>query len=74
MNAKIMTKVLEIDPAKYKTHEVCFGPHARGPARCIKCNEPFKLGEMWQRMKSPPDPEYGSYFIGTHCQCPTRKP
>lgn len=72
MNAKSMTKVLEIDLIKYAAHEVCFGPHPRGPNKCIKCDQVFRPGEMWQRMKSPPDPEYGSYFIGVHCKCPAR--
>jgi hypothetical protein len=72
MNAKAMTQALTIDLTKYTIHAVHVGPKLRGPKRCIRCSQPFKTGEIWQRMKSLPDPEFGSYFIGVHSQCPTR--
>lgn len=72
MNAKGVTRTVTIDLTGYTVHEVRIGPNVRGPRKCLKCNQTFKAGEVWQRMKSPPDPEYGSYFIGVHTQCPTR--
>lgn len=64
--------VLTIDLSQYSIGEVRVGPDPRGPSRCLKCHQSFKAGEVWQRMKSPPDPEYGSYAIGVHAKCPTR--
>ncbi len=72
MNTKGLTKALTIDLTQYTVYEVRVGPDTRGPSKCNKCNQTFKVGEIWQRMKSPPDRDYGSYFIGVHCKCPTR--
>lgn len=67
-------QVLTIDLTQYSVGEVRIGPDLRGPSKCLKCHQAFKAGETWQRIKSPPDPEYGSYFIGIHSRCPVAKP
>jgi hypothetical protein len=41
------------------------GPDTNGPARCLKCLEPFKDGESWQKVW---DPEH-QYAIGIHSAC-----
>lgn len=68
----VFSKLLKMDPRDYTIIEIIVGPDSRGPARCLQCQQAFQPGEMWRRMKSPFDPEYGSYFIGIHSKCPTR--
>jgi hypothetical protein len=51
------------------TVEFRVGPDPRGPARCIHCRQPFKKGEAWKRMTSPPDPKLGAYSFGIHDRC-----
>lgn len=65
--------VLTIDLRRYSIGEMRIGPDTRGPSRCLKCHQTFRPGEVWQRIKSPPDPDYGSYFIGVHSKCPRQK-
>lgn len=69
----ISKQSLTIDLRIYSVGEIRVGPDSRGPSRCLKCQQVFKQGEVWQRMKSPPDPEYESYFVGVHSKCPTRR-
>ncbi len=69
MKTKSTTQVLTIDPTQFRVHEVRVGLDPRGPHKCLQCGQPFKTGEVWQRMKSPPDPELGSYVVGIHSQC-----
>ena len=45
------------------------GPDPIGPARCINCLQPFKEGELWKRMTSRLDTEFGAYSIGIHDRC-----
>lgn len=71
MNVKGLTKALKIDLSQYSVGELRVGPDLRGPSKCLKCQQPFKTGEVWQRMQSPRDPEFGSYTIGVHAKCPT---
>lgn len=35
------------------------GPDPRGPAKCLRCHQPFRVGESWKRLTSPPDPKFG---------------
>lgn len=49
--------------------EFLVGKNPRGPAKCIKCRKPFKRGDAWRRLTSPPDKEFGSYSIGVHQKC-----
>ncbi len=72
MNTRGMNQTLTIDLTCFTAHEVRIGPDHRGPTKCIQCNKLFKASEVWQRMKSPPDPKFGSYFIGVHSRCPTQ--
>lgn len=72
MKTNGMNQTRKINLALFTGHEVCVGPDRRGPNKCLQCDQPFKTGEVWQRLKSPPDPEYGSYFIGVHTKCPTQ--
>jgi len=65
---------LTIDLSQYNVTEIRMGPDPRGPARCIHCQQVFKSGETWWRLKSRPDPQFGSYFVGIHERCgQTRK-
>lgn len=73
MNPKPTDQSVTIDLRAYTEPELCVGPKAGGPTRCLKCNRTFKVGEIWQRLKSPPDPEFGSYFIGVHLKCPVAR-
>ena len=61
-----------IDLTRYSVGEMRIGPDSRGPSKCLKCQRTFRSGEVWQRFKSARDPEFGSYFIGVHAQCPAR--
>ncbi len=54
---------------QYAAMEYMVGPSSKGPKRCLRCGQPFKKGEAWQRHTSPPDPELGSYAIGIHTRC-----
>lgn len=72
MNTRKMQQALTIDLTRFTAHEIRVGPDRRGPAKCLQCHQAFKAGEVWQRMKSLPDPEYGSYYIGVHSKCPTQ--
>lgn len=75
MNSKGISKqLLTTDPRNYANAEVRVGPDTRGPSKCLKCHQVFKRGEVWQRIKSPPDPVLGSYYIGIHGKCPVAKP
>jgi hypothetical protein len=51
------------------TIQFMIGPNPKGPQRCLRCRQPFKQGEAWQRYTSPPDPIHGSYAIGIHDRC-----
>ena len=51
-----------------KTEQV-IGPDPRGPKKCLHCHQPFLAGEVWSRVTSPKDPEFGSYVIGIHEAC-----
>ncbi len=61
-----------IDLTQYSVGEMRVGPDPRGPSRCLKCQQAFRSGEVWQRFKSASDPEFGAYFIGVHAQCRAR--
>lgn len=67
----VLSKLLRADLSQYTIIEIVVGPDARGPARCLQCQQAFKPGEMWRRLKSPPDPKFGSYAVGIHSKCPT---
>ncbi len=67
----VLSKLLKVDLSDYAITEIVIGPDPRGPARCFHCQQLFKPGEMWRRMISPPDPEFGSYAVGLHSKCPT---
>jgi hypothetical protein len=71
MSAKLASK--QMSPMKAQTDygvtEFRVGPDSRGPKRCLKCGQPFKVGEPWQRMTSPTDPELGAYSVGIHDRC-----
>jgi hypothetical protein len=72
MNGKrttTMPKLAQIMKEEHAIMELCVGPDQRGPVKCIRCHEPFKPGESWRRMTSPPDPVYGAYAIGVHKKC-----
>lgn len=66
----VLSKLLALDLSHYSVIEIQVGPDPRGPKRCLQCQQEFKPGEVWRRVQSPPDPEYGSYFIGVHGKCP----
>lgn len=77
MNSKgtkqtVLSKLRAADLSHYTVIEILVGPDSRGPTRCFHCQQTFKPGESWRRIQSPPDPEYGSYFVGIHFQCPTQ--
>lgn len=56
-------------PAELTSIQFRVGPDPRGPKRCLRCHQPFKKGETWQRQTSPSDPKFGSYAIGIHDRC-----
>ena len=56
-------------PAADRVIEIMKGPSAKGPKRCLLCQESFKCGELWLRYTSARDPRYGSYSIGVHEKC-----
>ena len=73
MNGRVANKQAHtIDLTQYSVGEMRVGPDPRGPAKCLKCQQAFRSGEVWQRFKSVPDPEFGSYSIGVHAKCPAR--
>lgn len=73
MNGNATSKqVLTNRLTQHTLGEMRIGPDPRGPSKCLKCHQTFQSGEVWQRIQSPPDPEFGSYFIGVHVQCPAR--
>lgn len=74
MNGKaIGNKTLVITHNEFSVSELRIGPDPRGPAKCIRCHQAFKVGEEWRRMKSPPDPDYAAYCIGVHARCLAHK-
>lgn len=67
----VLSKLLKLDLSDYSIVEIQVGTDPKGPVRCLQCQQPFRPGEIWRRLKSPPDPEYGSYTVGVHSRCPT---
>lgn len=68
---KVLRKLLTLDLGQYAITEIQVGPDPRGPTRCLQCHQTFKAGEVWRRMTSPADPQYGRYSVGVHSKCPT---
>ncbi len=56
--------------APQRTEQLHIGALPKGPQCCIQCLKPFKPGEAWRKLTSPTDPEFGSYSVGVHVQCP----
>jgi hypothetical protein len=70
MTDRIALPVLsKAQATKLVTVEYLIGPDDTGPEYCIHCRRLFVDGDRWQRISSPPDPEYGSYRIGIHDAC-----
>jgi len=67
----VLSQLLTLDLSDYDIIEIQVGPDPRGPVRCLQCQQAFKPGEVWRRLKSPPDPEFGSYAVGIHSKCPS---
>ncbi len=41
----------------------------QGPRRCLKCGREFGMGDIWWKMLSPADRQYGRYAVGIHQEC-----
>ncbi len=69
------TKLRKTEPnhgepqAQQSTIQFLVGPSPKGPKLCLRCRQPFKKGEAWQRYTSPPEPRSRSYAIGIHDRC-----
>lgn len=66
----VLRKLLALDLSQYPITEIQVGPDPRGPVRCLRCQRVFKFGEVWRRMTSGADPQYGRYTVGIHNKCP----
>ncbi len=69
MNAKILAEKAKNKLSNKGKVENRVGPSPDGPKLCMHCHKPFAKGEAWQRLTSPPDPEFGSYTVGIHEKC-----
>ncbi len=56
-------------PPPQATVQFLIDPSPRGPKLCLRCHQPFKKDEAWQRQTSPTDSRFGSYAIGIHDRC-----
>lgn len=67
---KMLSRLLKLDLSQYPITEIQVGPDPRGPVRCLRCQQMLKPGEVWRRMMSAADPQYGRYTVGIHNKCP----
>jgi hypothetical protein len=68
---KMLSKLLKLDLSRYPITEIQVGLDPRGPKRCLRCQRMFKPDEVWRRMTSAADPQYGRYTVAIHNKCPT---
>ncbi len=74
MKVRVLTISSDREVANRGKTEDCIGPHPDSPKLCIHCHKPFAQGQAWQRITSPPDPEFGTYTFGIHKGCVGKTP